>query len=222
MKEEEFLDRFTELIALIDKPTESDLLKVIFSSRVTDAVIKMIPKDSITPRVAALALTMKKANWVWISVFGSKVPRNKIIGVLQCLFSQGPWSDVSDAVGIFASIKNPTEAEIESYLNICYDNDIIGLQSLWNTLKHESYTQLINTGLTNNLKHRLTEKQQIKLIDKTDPINLYERYHDELKEFISQPSLFNKCKNDYLNYQKEKGEEDEESKKSWWHSLWNK
>lgn len=48
------------LIALIDNPTEEDLLKVIYSKNTLDSIIRDLPDECITPKVATIALCLTK------------------------------------------------------------------------------------------------------------------------------------------------------------------
>ncbi|QBJ03405.1 hypothetical protein HWC08_gp055 [Lactobacillus phage 521B] len=48
------------LIALIDNPTEEDLLNVIYSNNILDSIIMDLPDEYITPRVATIALCLTK------------------------------------------------------------------------------------------------------------------------------------------------------------------
>jgi len=49
MVKESSLETTPGLIALIDNPSEEDLLKVIYSDNVTSDIIKELPDKSITP-----------------------------------------------------------------------------------------------------------------------------------------------------------------------------
>lgn len=163
------------LIALIDNPTEEDLLKVIYSKNTLDSIIRDLPDECITPKVATIALCLTK-KWseeslnTWFNKFFPHTMQEYQEKIFRAIYSCLPdkrWSglveivheDTDLFVHLFSKVDYPSSDLIDFYLSTCIDYDYIGVAK-----RGEEYA-IINEALTNNIAGRLNDKQQEAVID---------------------------------------------------------
>ncbi|UKM63043.1 hypothetical protein [Levilactobacillus phage ENFP1] len=180
MVKESNLETTPGLIVLIDNPTEEDLLRVIYSDKVESDVIKEIPDNSITSKVATIALCLNKT-WryqelvIWFNKFIPHVNPKDYLKVFINIEDKLPLIPESFYdknyylfIGLFSKINNPTTELIDFYLKICIKNNLLGIEErhykrpkdtyIWDTYSFRT------TFLTRNLKGILNKSQK-KLID---------------------------------------------------------
>lgn len=177
MVKESSLETTPGLIALIDNPTEEDLLKVIYSDKVTLDIIKELPDKSITPRVATIALCLDK-RWsnvellVWFNKFIPYVNPKDYLKVFINIEDKLPDSVFSSNqkdwdlfTRLFSKVDNPPKDLIDFYLKICIEHNLFGISEYKHKVSgytHEYFTHnyMLNIkGLTNNLKDVLDNKK---------------------------------------------------------------
>jgi len=173
MVKESSLETTPGLIALIDNPTEEDLLKVIYSDKVTLDVIKELPDKSITSKVATIALCLDK-RWyrdeliTWFNKFMPCIDRKDYLKVFiniedklpESMFSfqQKDWDLFTT---LFSKVDNPPRDLVDFYLKICVKHNLFGISEYEHKLsKHTwKFYELDIGGITNNLKDVLDNKQ---------------------------------------------------------------
>jgi len=196
MVKESNLETTPGLIALIDNPTEEDLLRVIYSDKVESDIIKELPDSSITSKVATIALCLNKT-WryqelvVWFDKFIPHINSKDYLKVfitiednLPILYSKSFYDKDYDLfIELFSKINNPDKELIDFYLKTCIKNNVVTIERrqyrpldagyVWNT-----YSLNIKF-ITNNLKGILNESQKKLLVsyigcDTTITGNLWE------------------------------------------------
>jgi len=174
MVKESSLETTPGLIALIDNPTEEDLLRVIYSDKVTSDVIKELPDKSITPRVATIALCLDK-RWrdrdeltLWFDKFLPYINRKDYLKVFINIEDKLPDSfysfhqkDWDLFIKLFSKITNPPTSLVDFYLKTCIEYNLFGIFEY--KYKLSGYTkrfyELNARGLTRNLKDALDNNQ---------------------------------------------------------------
>ncbi|QBJ03403.1 hypothetical protein HWC08_gp053 [Lactobacillus phage 521B] len=173
MVKESSLETTPGLIALIDNPTEEDLLKVIYSDKVTLDIIKELPDKSITPRVATIALCLDK-RWsreellVWFNKFIPYVNPKGYLKVFIIIEDKLPASIFSSNqkdwdlfTRLFSKVDNPPKELIDFYLKICVNNNLFGISEYTHKVSEHTCKvyELDTKGITNNLKDALDNNQ---------------------------------------------------------------
>jgi len=204
------------LIALINNPTEEDLLKVIYSKNTLDSIIRDLPDEYITPKVATIALCLTK-KWseeslsIWFDKFFPHTPQEYQEKIFKAIYSCLPdkrWSglvefvhkDTDLFVHLFSKVDYPSSDLIDFYLSICIDYDYIGVAK-----KGAEYA-IINDALTDNIAGRLDDKQQEAIIDTFKGVPTPDRdwygldYKDiridfeNIRKFITNEKIYKKGK----------------------------
>lgn len=167
------------LIALIDNPTEEDLLKVIYSKNTLDSIIRDLPDECITPKVATIALCLTK-KWsedsltIWFDKFFSHTPQKDQEKIFRAIYSCLPdkrWSGLVDFVHkdtdlfifLFSKVDYPSSDLIDFYLSICINYEYIGIAKRYE--KKGAEYAIISKALMDNISGRLNDKQQEAIID---------------------------------------------------------
>lgn len=173
MVKESSLETTPGLIALIDNPTEEDLLRVIYSDKVESDIIKELPDNSITSKVATIALCLNKT-WryeelvVWFNKFIPYVNPKDYLKVFINIEDKLPDSLYSVHksnwdlfIKLFSKVDNPPKELIDFYLKICVKHNLFGISEYDHKLpKHtRKFYELNIGGITNNLKGVLDNKQ---------------------------------------------------------------
>lgn len=195
MVKESNLETTPGLIALIDNPTEEDLLRVIYSDKVESDIIKELPDNSITSKVATIALCLNKT-WryeelvVWFNKFIPYVNPKDYLKVFINIEDKLPLipesfyeKNYNLFIKLFSKISNPDKELIDFYLKTCIKNNVVTIERRQYRPIDAGYvwdTYSLNTKfITNNLKGILNESQKKLLVsyigcDTTITGNLWE------------------------------------------------
>lgn len=234
------------LILLIDKPTEKDLFNVIYSDNLKLSVIRDLPDDSITPRVATYALCLTKT-WgieelkLWFNKFFPHVLSKDYVKVFKSILSGlvGSTEDIDLFIDLFGQVENPPKDLVDFYIGEANKhNKLFGTFQTSFTSNGEwvDKYELNSYGLTENLTGKLDTHQQNIILNSILNVcsvdyyctNIRDNDYLLLKHFLTDDDIFNKAKeklddlannNDKVDKIREKDLADDICKNHWWNKI---